>query len=257
MATFIKKFRKKCDFSQDYLAKQIGVSRPIFARIEKEQKDLTISQARKLADLFGLSFKDFLEKRTPKEPLIVVEKKKIMEKKEPEMRISIPEENLEKFKEVFLYILSKVGAKPNIGESVLCKLMYFIDFDFYEKYEKQLMGAVYIKNHHGPTPAGFPQIIEKMEKQNEIARVVKQHYQYQQKKYIPLRAPDLSKITAEEMEHIDWVLARLSDKNATEMEKYSHRDVPWISTEDQTAIDYETVFYRTPEYSVRRYDDEL
>lgn len=256
MPTFIEQLRKKGNFSQDYLAKQIGVSRPIFARIEKEEKDLTISQAGKLADIFGISLNDFLEKRIPKEPQIVIEKTKRAEpKKEREMRISVPEENIEKFKEVFLYVLSKIGAKPNIGEGVLCKLMYFIDFDFYEKHEKQLMGAVYIKNHHGPTPAGFPEIVKTMEEKGEIARVVKQHYQYQQKKYIPLRTPDLSKITAEEIEHIDWVLARLSDKNAAEMEQYSHRDVPWISTDDQTVIDYETVFYRTPEYSVRSYDD--
>lgn len=256
MATFIEQLRKAGHYSQDDLARLIGVSRPIFAQIEKEEKDLTISQARKLAEAFGLSMGDFLERRIPREPQIVIKKKKKKEqKKEPDMRISVPEENIAKFKEVFLYILSKVGAKPNIGEGVLCKLLYFIDFDFYEKYEKQLMGAIYIKNHHGPTPAGFPQIVETMEKQGEIARVVKKHYQYQQKKYIPLRTPDLATITAEEKEHIDWVLARLSDKNAIEMEQYSHRDVPWISAEDQTAIDYETVFYRTPEYSVRSYDD--
>lgn len=255
MATFIEQLRKKGNYSQDDLAKLIGVSRPIFAQIEKEEKDLTISQARELAKTFGLSLNDFLEKRIPKEPQIIIEKKKKKtEDKEPDMRISVPEENIDKFKEVFLYVLSKVGAKPNIGEGVLCKLMYFIDFDFYEKFEKQLMGAIYIKNHHGPTPAGFVQIVDGMEKNGEIARVVKKHYQYQQKKYIPLKSPDLSKITAEEKEHIDWVLARLSDKNATEMEQYSHRDVPWISADDQTAIDYETVFYRTPEYSVRSYN---
>lgn len=256
MTTFIEKLRKQHNFSQDDLAKEIGVSRPIFALIEKDQKDLTITQARKLADSFGLSLTDFLEKRVPKEPELIIEQAKIKkQEKEPDMRISVPAENIEKFKEVFLYVLSKVGAKSNVGEGVLCKLMYFIDFDFYERYEKQLMGAVYIKNHYGPTPAGFPKIIEEMEKREEITRVIKKIYQYDQKKYIPLRKPDLSLISAEEKEHIDWVLARLSDKNSTEMKEYSHRDVPWITAENQSAIDYETVFYRTLEYSVRSYDD--
>ncbi len=256
MSTFIEQLRKKYSFSQDKLAKEIGVSRPIFSLIEKDQKDLTITQARKLAEIFGLSLTDFLERRIPKEPELVIERAKVKkQEKESDMRISVPEENIEKFKEVFLYVLSKIGAKTNVGESVLCKLMYFIDFDFYERYEKQLMGAVYIKNHYGPTPAGFPKIIEEMEKKEEIAHVVKKIYQYDQKKYIPLRKPDLSLISAEEKEHIDWVLARLSDKNSTEMKEYSHRDVPWITAEDQSVIDYEAVFYRTPEYSVRSYDD--
>ncbi len=57
----------------------------------------------------------------------------------PSMRISVPVKNLRKFKEVLLYVLSRLGNKPNIGETFLCKLLYFIDFDFYEKYEEQLI----------------------------------------------------------------------------------------------------------------------
>jgi transcriptional regulator with XRE-family HTH domain len=254
MITIIKQLRKKNEQSQDDLAKLIGISRPTFSDIEDGRKDLTVSQAKKLAEIFGLSLSDFLNNKITKEPELIIEKDNTKIKKEPDMRISVPEKNIKKFKEVFLYVLGQIGAKPNVGEGVLCKLMYFIDFDFYEKYEKQLMGAVYIKNHHGPTPVGFPKIIAEMEKKGDVIHIVKQLYQYQQKKYLPLREPDLSLITAEEKEHIDWVLARLSDKNAREMEEYSHRDVPWISAEEQSAIDYETVFYRTPDFSVRSYD---
>ena len=34
--------------------------------------------------------------------------------------------------------------------TVLYKLLYFIDFDYYEKFEEQLVGATYIKNHLDP-----------------------------------------------------------------------------------------------------------
>jgi len=72
------------------------------------------------------------------------------------MRIIISQANVKKFKEVFLYILEKVGARPNIGETALYKLLYFIDFDYYEKFEEQLIGAKYIKNHFGPNhPIGI------------------------------------------------------------------------------------------------------
>ena len=63
-----------------------------------------------------------------------------------ETRDSKPQENIKKFKEVLLYVLESIGARPNIGESVICKLMYFIDFDFYEIYEEQIMGLKYLKN---------------------------------------------------------------------------------------------------------------
>ena len=68
------------------------------------------------------------------------------------IRISVPQKNVEKFKQVFLYLLEQVGSKQNIGETVIYKLLYFIDFNFFERYEEQCIGATYQKNHYGPTP---------------------------------------------------------------------------------------------------------
>ena len=35
---------------------------------------------------------------------------------------------------------------------------------------------------------------------------------------------------------------------------YSHNDVPWMVAENRKMIDYESVFYRTEQYSVREND---
>jgi hypothetical protein len=43
----------------------------------------------------------------------------------------------------------------------------------------------------------------------------------------------------------------LSDMNATQISEYSHNDVPWLTTDKGEIIDYESVFYRTKEYSMR------
>ena len=110
------------------------------------------------------------------------------------MRISVPQKNLQKFKEVLLYILNKVGAKENIGETVIYKLLYFIDFDFYEKYEEQLVGATYIKNKYGPTPVEFVKIVEKMIKDGEIEKVKSEYFKLQQTKYLPRQEAGPGKI---------------------------------------------------------------
>ncbi len=162
-----------------------------------------------------------------------------------------PKKNLEKFKEVFLYILNKVGSKPNIGEAVVYKLLYFIDFNHYERYEDQLIGATYIKNNYGPTPVEFAKIVKRMIDDQEIERVESRYFDYPQTKYLPLRNPDLSVLSANELRTIDDVLNRLSEMNETQIIEYSHGDVPWLTTEDGAKIEYETVFYRTPSYSVR------
>jgi len=187
---------------------------------------------------------------------VILEKgKKKTKKAKSEIRISVPQKNIEMFKEVLLYILGKVGSKPNIGESVLYKLLYFVDFKYYEKYEEQLIGATYIKNHHGPTPKEFIKIVEEMQGK-DLVKIQNKYFQYPQTKYIPLKDPDLSKLNARELSVIDNVLNKLADMNASQISEYSHNDVPWITTEDGDVIDYEAVFYRTTPYSVREYSEE-
>src|SRR5574341_2457677 len=172
------------------------------------------------------------------------------------LRINVPQKNLAKFKEVLLYILDGAGSKSNVGETVIYKLLYFIDFNFYEKYEEQLVGATYIKNKYGPTPVEFVKIVEKMIEGGEIEKVKSEYFKLQQTKYLPRRKPDLAKLTATEIEVIDDVLNRLSEMNASQISAYSHSDVPWMTTQDGEAIEYESVFYRTPPYSVRAYAEE-
>ena len=53
------------------------------------------------------------------------------------LKVSTPE----KFKNIILYLLECCAGKPNVGETVLYKLLYFSDFNYYELYEEQLSGA--------------------------------------------------------------------------------------------------------------------
>lgn len=250
---FIEKLRKKNNMTQEYLASQIGVSRPVYIHIEQGTRELTLNEAKILASIFDISLEDFTKGRE-------TTRKIVLEKKPPKkdkIEIRVNHKNLEKFKQVFLYILEKVGAKPNVGETVVHKLLYFIDFDYYEKYEEQLIGAKYIKNHFGPTPVAFPEIIKQMEKDEDLIPFVKKYFQHDQKKYLPRRSADLSNFSAQEKELIDWEIERFKDFNASKMKEYSHQDVPWIGANDLQPINYEAVFCRTPEFSVRQYDDEI
>jgi transcriptional regulator with XRE-family HTH domain len=253
---FIKKLREDRKLTQEYIAESLGLTRQTYSLIEHGERDLTVNEARILAELFGISLDNFLDERDM--PVVIEIEGDEMGGKEEKtgLRISVPQRNFQKFKEVLLYILSKVGGKPNVGETVLYKLLYFIDFDYYEKYEEQLIGATYIKNHHGPTPVEFKSIIDKAVESGEIVQVKSKYFGHDQRKYLPVRDPDLTKlINAREIKHIDEVLARLSDFNASELTAISHDDVPWIIAENLKPIDYEAVFYRTSKTTVRHYDE--
>ncbi len=251
---FIKKQRTKQKMTQADLASELNISRYTYIQIERGKREPTLPEAKKLAAIFGMSLENFLATKEPKRS-VTFEQGPV--KKSGNLQIRVTEKNRDKFKQVLLYVLGKVGGKPNVGETVLHKLLYFIDFDYYEKFEENLMGATYIKNHHGPTSVELGAIIEKMEKNGELEAVKSQYFKFPQKKYLPLKYPKLDILSAREIEHIDGVLARLSDKNAKEIENYSHEDIPWKSAQDGQPLSYESVFYRDERYSVRNYDDEL
>jgi len=254
IAGMVRALREKAGISQEKLADLLKVSRPTISQIESGQRKISADDLVRLSNIFHVPIGNLVE--PGREPKVVFGKKEKTKEPKLEFRISVPQKNLEKFKEVLLYILNKVGSKPNIGETVIYKLLYFVDFNFYEKYEEQLIGATYLKNKYGPTPIEFKKVLDKMLKDKEIEKVNSQYFEFPQTKYLPLRTPDLTRLKANEVEVIDGVLNRLSDMNAAQISDYSHKDIPFLTTEDGKAIKYEAVFYRTPTYSVREYDED-
>jgi transcriptional regulator with XRE-family HTH domain len=250
----IRVLRKAVGMSQERLAELLKVSRPTVSQIENGDRKVSAEELMKLADIFNTSTDSLL--RPQKSPTVSVKESRAEYKTAPQIRINVPQKNLEKFREVLLYILNKVGAKPNIGETFLYKLLYFIDFDYYETFEEQLIGATYMKNRYGPTPLEFAKLLEKI-LNKELVRVKDKYFDYPQTKYLPLRKANLSKLSGSEIELIDNVLDRLSDMNASQITDYVHNDVPWLTTEEGGIIEYESVFYRNPPYSQREYREDL
>ncbi len=228
----IAKKRTKFDISQEELAQIIGISRPTLRKIEKGERKLKKAEAEKIEKFF-----------------------ESLELDSSQMRINIPQKNIKKFEQVLLYILEKVGAKPNVGLTVLYKLLYFMDFDYYEKYGEQLMGLTYFKNHHGPTPKEFLKVVEDLKSKEKLEEVKSVFFNREQKKYLPRVEADLSVLNGRELEMIDDVLRRYSDKTASELSEMTHRDTPWKVTKNQQDIDYELAFYRSDEFSVGEYDE--
>lgn len=251
----IKFLREKLDLSQEDLSKTLNLDRVVISNIEHDKRPLKVDDLIKLSQALNVSIDQLLGIEDL--PVITLEPEKLKVKKETStLRISVPSKNIQKFKETLLYILREVGAKPNIGETVLYKLLYFIDFNYYEKFEEQLIGATYIKNHYGPTPIEFQEIVKKMIEDGEIEKVSSKYFQKDQKKYLPRRNPNLSVFNAQETKTIDEVLDKLSDMNAAKISDYSHQDIPWMVTSEGKTIEYESVFYRTPAYSVRAIEND-
>ena len=141
------------------------------------------------------------------------------------------------------------------GETVLYKLLYFSDFNYYEIYEEHLTGARYRKLPYGPVPDHLDAIIIEMIANDQIKRIKTEYYGKMQTRYIPLSKANLTELKASEKEVVDKVIEQMSDWSATAISDYSHKDLPWEVTDEGKEIHYELAFYRELPYSVRVYDD--
>lgn len=248
----IANLRKAKGFSQEEMAKMLKITRPSLAQIELGNRNINATELVGISSILQISIDKLLAAKF-EEPTILPERTDSSPAKAEE-RVGLPIMKVEKFKEVLLYVLERTAGKPNIGETVLYKLMYFIEFNYFERYEEHLIGATFKKLQYGPVPQKMDAILGQMEKSKALQTLKTEYHGYVQKRYIPLAKPDLKKLSAAEIETIDLVINQLSDFSAKAISDYSHKDMPWKATKDGEVIDYELAFYREPPFSARVYE---
>ncbi len=248
----ISELRKSKGYSQGDLAKMLDISRPSLTQIELGKRNISVIELKKIANILSVSIDKLLSSNYSLTELAINEDKV---DKEPKLRISVPELKVNKFKDILLYILEKCAGKPNVGETLLYKLLYFSDFNYYELYEEHLSGAEYRKLPYGPVPQKLDLVINQMIAGDKLKRLKVDYHGYPQTRYIPLTKPDLSSFNASEKDVIDKVIDQYSDWSASAISDYSHKDMPWLASKDGEAIDYELAFYREAPFSVRNYDE--
>ncbi len=250
----IANLRKLRDLSQEELSKKLLISRSSLAQAELGKRNISVQELLSLSKIFGFSLDRFLAPgyAIPDDREMV----SITGEPEPVVREATPALSIEKLKNVLLYILERCGGKPNVGETLLYKLLYFVDFDYFEQYEEHLTGATYRKLPYGPVPEKIHEIMDQLVRQGDIKRVKTSHHGYPQTRFLSQRTADLTRMSAAEMKVIDQVIHRFSDWSAKAISDYSHKDMPWRATPDAGDIDYELAFYRESPFSSRTYPED-
>jgi len=235
----IKEWRDGKDLSQDDLAKVIGISRVAISDIERGNRSLNAQELAMIAKFFGVSADYLLN-----EPR--VEK---INKKTGYLANNF-EFDADKLRNVILYILEKCGGKPNLGETVLYKLLYFIDFDSFEVLGRPLSGLNYINRQFGPAPEQrqYSPLVEEMIKNSQLKIFQQEYFGLSQKRYVALKEHD-DVFSSKEIKIIDSVINRLSDMNAKQIEEYVHEDIPWKVTREKEIIPYQLAYDRTAPYA--------
>ena len=125
------------------------------------------------------------------------------------------------------------------------KLLYFLDFDFFEKYGKSVTGDEYLRFENGPVPRMAEKTIKQMAGKYIKITNKKIGTGYKDQQLIePLSDFDESLFSKKELIMMEEVADKWEKLSGTEMKNASHGEEPWIATKPNYVIDYNLTYYR-------------
>jgi len=145
-----------------------------------------------------------------------------------------------------LYFLEHAN-NAKLGKTKLLKLLYFLDFGFFEKHGESVTGDTYKKLPYGPVADHSMDLLQEMEMVNDLTTVRAEAGPYDQTRYIPNVEADVSVFSGSELEELQNVARAYFHHSASQVTAITHAEAPWKATNDGEVIDYRLAWYRSPE----------
>ncbi|MFH1712976.1 MAG: Panacea domain-containing protein [Candidatus Jacksonbacteria bacterium] len=155
--------------------------------------------------------------------------------------------NEKKYKDVILYLAEKLGGEIK-GKKKLAKLLYFVDFDFFESAkgkQKSLTGDIYKALPMGPFPITMEKILADMAKEKKITiKLIKERADYNSTEIYQSKKKTVGSFSKKEQQILDRVVLKYGHLSGKQLEDLTHAEAPYIGTAPNQEIAYELAFYR-------------
>lgn len=155
-----------------------------------------------------------------------------------------------KYQQVILYFCHSLKGEVR-GKKKLAKLLYFADFDFFEKNQTPITGDRYKALPMGPFPVSLEIISAEMKKKGllDIQAIPERAGYIPTEVYCATAKPDKSVFSKEEIKMLDRVITKYGHLNGKQLEDLTHQEAPYVGTESQQEIPYELAYYRGTDFS--------
>lgn len=159
--------------------------------------------------------------------------------------------NKKKYEQVIIYLCSKLDREIR-GKKKLAKLLYFVDFDYFEKFQKSITGDIYKAYPKGPLPTALSEVSDAMSKKGTLKIETVQEWG---EEYAPTEVfkcsiePDTSVFNKTEIKMLNRVAHLYGGLNGEQLAQLSHAEAPYTATELYKEIPYEFTYYRGTDFS--------
>ena len=223
----IEKARSMRGYSQEQVARALGVSRPTYVNIETGKKELTISQAKALSSMLKIGLDDILGDT------------------DGASLFSNVIASTEKYKQIILNAL-KHGADSDgkITKTKLAKLVYLADFIWYYRNSSPMSGMTYRKLPRGPVADVYFRALDELEEEGVIIREPKG--QAVLFSLVEREAPT-SKLSDDELDLIVKISKAWQGKSTGDIVNFTHEQLPWQICREGEVIPYNLITQEEPE----------
>lgn len=223
---FLRHLRNKFRLTQAYIAEVVGLSRPTLNKIESDKAELTLFQAKKLADFYNISLSNLLQGKDSmaldlRKSLVTNTENFEANKVQENLVINEYRHNLKD--ETTLYICIKMMAEPYFFENTLKTALFLVDVEARKVLNTPLPGFDYIKSAQGPEPKDWNNFVNNLIANKSLSRVNVPPYKYPQLKLLALRAPRLEIFKANETCLIDVIIASLKNKGDNDVQEITSK----------------------------------
>jgi len=223
----IEKARSLRGYSQEQVARALGVSRPTYVNIESGKKELTINQAKALSAMLCIGLEDILG--TSSEDSIFFD---IIA-------------STEKYKQIILSTI-KHGADSDekITKTKLAKLVYLADFIWFYRNSSPMSGMTYRKLPQGPVSDVYFRALDEMEDAGVVIREPKgKAIMYS---LVEREVPN-NRLSEQELDLIEGICQGWRGKSTAEIVEFTHKQLPWQICREGEAIPYSLITQEEPE----------
>jgi hypothetical protein len=148
----------------------------------------------------------------------------------------------ERFRELILYVSKRCVNDATFGATMLNKILYYADFQAYERLGMPLTGVPYFRIKNGPAPFLVRKVRRDLVEEGALLIEEVPYGNYTQHRSVALRDADISLFSKGEIEIVDQVIEALSGKTATKISYESHKTA-WHVLGDKERIPYEAAFF--------------
>lgn len=221
-AQFIKELREKQGFSQQEVADRLMIARTSYLAVEQGKRELTLSEAYKLSDMFGIDVKDLESGMIP---------------------------NYEKYKQMILAYLRVAGdtSDGRIPKTKLAKLVYLADFAWFYEHLESMSGMKYRKIEYGPVPDMYFRALAELE-EDGVINIKRKGDAILVGESKVVRKTRLTSLSKEEKELISHIAKKWKNKRTNEIVKFTHQQLPYSICENNEIIPYSLITQEDPEY---------